>query len=107
MFNLRFQPFKLWQTMVFTPRLHKMLMHCLKLIQGHRKHSEFRWVNSKVDARFAYWQVVEQMPTLSAAKNNPFFQVQPNLGPNFRVQTGRVGPQDPKTGPVGSTSQRV
>ena len=29
------------------------------------------------------------------------FQVQPNLEPNLRVQTGRVGPQDPKTGPIG------
>ena len=29
------------------------------------------------------------------------FRVQPNLGPNFRVQTGRVGPQDSKTDPIG------
>ena len=38
----------------------------------------------------------------SAAKPDPFFRVQPDFGPNFRVQTGRVGPQDPKTGPIGS-----
>ena len=28
--------------------------------------------------------------------------VQPNIGPNFWVLTGWVGPQDPKTGPIGS-----
>ena len=32
----------------------------------------------------------------SAAKPDPFFRVQPNFGPNFLVQTGRVGPQDQK-----------
>ena len=35
---------------------------------------------------------------ISAGKPDPFFQVQPDLGSNFRVQTGRVGPQDPKNG---------
>ena len=35
----------------------------------------------------------------SAAKPDPFFRVQPN----FRVQTCRIGPQDP----IGSTSKRV
>ena len=35
---------------------------------------------------------------ISAAKSKMFFQVQPNL----RVQTVQVGPQDPKTGPIGS-----
>ena len=38
----------------------------------------------------------------SAAKPDLFFRVQPDSGPNFRVQTSRVGPQDPKTGPIGS-----
>jgi hypothetical protein len=37
-----------------------------------------------------------------AAKPDPFFPVQPNFWPNFWVQMGRVGPQDPKTGPIGS-----
>ena len=36
------------------------------------------------------------MPICSA-KSYPFFQ----------AQTGRVGPQNPKTGPIGSTSKRV
>ena len=38
---------------------------------------------------------------LTMAKPDPF-RVHPDFGPNFRVQTGRVGPQDPKTGPIGS-----
>ena len=41
-------------------------------------------------------------PCTSAAKPDPFFGVQPDFGPNFWVQTGQVGPQDPKTGPIGS-----
>ena len=39
---------------------------------------------------------------ISATKADPFFWVQPNFGPNFQVQTGQVGPQDTKTGPIGS-----
>ena len=38
----------------------------------------------------------------SAAKPDPFFWVQSNFGPNFVVQTDRVGPRDPKTGPIRS-----
>ena len=37
-----------------------------------------------------------------ATKPDLFFRVQPDLGPNFRVQMGRVGPQGPKTGLIGS-----
>ena len=36
-----------------------------------------------------------------------FFWVQPNMVPNFWVRTGQVDRQDPKTGPIGLTSQRV
>ena len=43
-----------------------------------------------------------QMVSASAAKLDPFFWVQPNFWPNFWIQTGRVGPQDPKTGPIRS-----
>ena len=32
---------------------------------------------------------------------DPFFWVQPNFGPDFWVQMGRVGPQDSKMGWVG------
>ena len=38
----------------------------------------------------------------SAVKTNPFWGVQLDFGPNFWVQTGQVGTQDPKTGPIGS-----
>ena len=38
----------------------------------------------------------------SAAKPDPFFRVEPNFGPKIRVESGRVGPQDRKTGPIGS-----
>ena len=34
----------------------------------------------------------------SAAKPDPFFG---GVQPNFGGQTGQVGPQDPKTGPIG------
>ena len=37
-----------------------------------------------------------------AAKPDPVFWVQPNFGLNFWVQTGWVGPQDPKVGPIRS-----
>ena len=37
-----------------------------------------------------------------AAKPDPVFWVQPNFGLNFWVQTGWVGPQDPKMGQIGS-----
>ena len=38
----------------------------------------------------------------SAVKTNPFFAVQLDFGPDFWVQMGRVGPQDPKTSPIGT-----
>ena len=47
-------------------------------------------------------KIISDHSCTCAAKSNPFFGVQPNFGPNFWVQTGRVGPQDPKTGPIGS-----
>ena len=42
------------------------------------------------------------MLILSAAKPNPFFWVEPDFGPEIRVESGRVGPQGKKTGPIGS-----
>ena len=39
----------------------------------------------------------------SAAKPDPFFRVEPNFGPKIRVESGRVGPQGQKTGPIGSS----
>ena len=38
----------------------------------------------------------------SATKPDPFFWVEPNFGPKIRVELGRVGPQEQKTGPMGS-----
>ena len=49
-----------------------------------------------------YMNFIYSKASSSAAKPEPFFQVQPNLGPYFWVQMGRVGPQDPKTGQIGS-----
>ena len=40
----------------------------------------------------------------SAAKLNPFLQVEPNFGPKNWVESGGVGPQGQKTGPIGSHS---
>ena len=36
----------------------------------------------------------------SAANPDPFFWVEPNFGPKIRVESGRVGPQGQKTGPI-------
>ena len=44
------------------------------------------------------------MNCISAAKPDPFFGLNPILDPKFgfsRVQSGRVGPQGQKTGPIG------
>ena len=38
----------------------------------------------------------------SVAKPDPFWGAKADFGPNFWVQTDWVGPQDPKTGPIGS-----
>jgi hypothetical protein len=38
----------------------------------------------------------------SAAKPDPFFQVEPDFGPKIWVELGRVGPQGKKPGPIGS-----
>ena len=38
----------------------------------------------------------------SVVKPDPFFQVEPDFGPKNRVDSGRVGPQGQKTGPIGS-----
>ena len=38
----------------------------------------------------------------SAAKPDPLFWVEPNFGPKIRIESGRVGPQGQKTGPIGS-----
>ena len=37
-----------------------------------------------------------------AAKPDPFFRVEPDFGPKIRVESGRVGPQAQKPGPIGS-----
>ena len=37
----------------------------------------------------------------SAAKPDPFFRVEPDFGPKIRVESGQVGPQGKKTGPIG------
>ena len=39
---------------------------------------------------------------LRAAKPDPFFRVEPDFGPKIWVESGRVGPQGRKTGPIGS-----
>ena len=57
---------------------------------------------SKKNEIFSKQDLPNYLLKSSAAKPNPFFRVQPNFRPTFRVQTGRVGPQDPKTGPIGS-----
>jgi hypothetical protein len=38
----------------------------------------------------------------SAAKPDPFFPVETDFGHKIRVESGRDGPQDQKTGPIGS-----
>jgi hypothetical protein len=43
-----------------------------------------------------------QSPQSSAAKPDPFFRVEPDFGPKIWVESGRVGPQGRKTGPIGS-----
>ena len=36
------------------------------------------------------------------ANSDPFFWVEPNFGPQIRVELDQVAPQGPKTGPIGS-----
>ena len=40
-----------------------------------------------------------QEPRICLAKLDPF---EPDLGPKIRVESGWVGPQDRRTGPIGS-----
>ena len=43
----------------------------------------------------------------SAAKPDPFFRVEPDFGPKIRVESGRVGPQGPKTAPIESSWPQI
>ena len=43
-----------------------------------------------------------EIPQVSVAKPNPFFQVEPDFGLKIQVESGRVGLQGQKMGPIGS-----
>ena len=45
-----------------------------------------------------------EIPQVSVAKPNPFFQVEPDFALKIQVESGRVGLQGQKMGPIGSGS---
>ena len=59
--------------------------------------------NLPLNSNTLHPKLLKTQPCTSGAKPDPFFWVQPDFRLNFWIQTGRVGPQDPKTSPIRSS----
>ena len=83
-------------TLDVTPLLCNQIKHTCRVI---RLIWETRYIFTlKVAISLNY---LEERSSINAFREYTV-HVQPDIGPNFRVLTGRVDPQDPKTGPIGS-----
>ena len=60
-----------------------------------------------VDIWLKMHTLLRELIKISAMKPNPFFWVEPNFGPKIWIESGQVGPQIKKTGPIGSGCPQI